>query len=38
MKLIVISESVREIAVYKEQAEGNADESNRKLAQESIIR
>lgn len=37
MKLIAIADSVRESAVYKTQVEGNADEQNRKLAQESII-
>ena len=37
VKLIAIADSVRESAVYKEQVEGNADEQNRKLAQESII-
>ena len=37
VKLIAIADSVRESLVYKEQVEGNADEQNRKLAQESII-
>lgn len=37
VKLIAIADIVRESAVYKEQVEGNADEQNRKLAQESII-
>jgi type I restriction enzyme R subunit len=37
VKLIAIAESVRQSAVYKAQVEGNADEQNRKLAQESII-
>ncbi len=32
-----LGDSVRESVVYKEQVEGNADEQNRKLAQESII-
>ena len=37
VKLIAIADIVRESALYKEQVEGNADEQNRKLAQESII-
>ncbi len=37
VKLTAIAESVRESAVYKTQVEGNSDEQNRKLAQESII-
>ena len=35
--MIAIAASVRESTVYKAQVEGNADEQNRKLAQESII-
>ncbi len=37
VKLVAIADSGGESAVYKEQVEGNADEQNRKLAQESII-
>ena len=37
VKLIASAESLRKSAVYKKLTVGNADEQNRKLAQESII-
>jgi type I restriction enzyme R subunit len=37
VKLIAMAQSVRDSSVYKTQVEGNADNQNRKLAQESII-